>query len=318
MTGPRAGGSPLRRIPVWDDPRMEDHHPGPGHPERPERLRAIRTALADHPAVDWRSPRPATADELATVHDPAYVARILAGRGEARSLDADTHTSPGSVDAALLAAGAVQDAVDAVIAGPERAAVALVRPPGHHAERDRAMGFCLFANVAIGAHRALASGAVGRVLIVDWDVHHGNGTQHLVDHRPEVLFFSTHQGFGFYPGTGGATERGVGNVINVPLRAGAGHDALVGAFTDQLVPAADRFRPELVLVSAGFDAHAADPLGGLQATEETFAALCGIALGIARRHAGGRIVLALEGGYDLGALGRSVRACVDVLAAEAT
>jgi acetoin utilization deacetylase AcuC-like enzyme len=175
------------------------------------------------------------------------------------------------------------------------------------------MGFCLFNNVAVGASLALERG-LERVLIVDWDVHHGNGTQHLVAQRPEVMFFSTHQGYGFYPGTGGASERGLGNVVNCPLRAGDGHDALIRAFEEVLVPRATAFAPSIVLVSAGFDAHRDDPLGGLAATEDTFAALCAIVVDIAERHADGRVILALEGGYDLGALGRSVRTCVDVLA----
>lgn len=294
---------------VFDDPRMEAHHPGPGHPERAERLRAARRALAALPGISWRRPRSATADVLASAHDPDYIAALLATRGRPAILDEDTSTSAGSVDAALLAAGAVLDGVDAVLDGPDRRAWALVRPPGHHAERDRAMGFCLFSNVALGALHALARG-VERLLVVDWDVHHGNGTQHLLQHRPEVLFFSTHQGFGFYPGTGhDQSDR----TINVPLREGEGHDALVEAFLGRLVPAADAFRPGLVLVSAGFDAHRDDPLGGLTATEDTFAALCRICVDLADRHAGGRIVLALEGGYDLPALERSVAACGRVL-----
>lgn len=304
----------VHRVGVWTDEAMDGHDPGHNHPEHPGRLAAARQALVGHPAVDWHAPGEASAEDLVRVHDPAYVQAVLATRGIPTYLDPDTATSAGSIHAALLAAGAVRDAVDAVIDGPVPRAMALVRPPGHHAERDRAMGFCLFNNVAIGAQRALDRG-LARVLVVDWDVHHGNGTQHLFHARPEVLFFSTHQGFGFYPGTGGANERGVGNVVNVPLRAGSGHAELVSAFDDVLVPRADAFRPELVLVSAGFDAHDDDPLGGLRATDDTFTALCRVVTGIADRHAGGRIVLALEGGYDLGAIARCVRVCADVLAA---
>jgi acetoin utilization deacetylase AcuC-like enzyme len=289
---------------------MEGHDPGPEHPERPARLAAVRAGLRAVPGLDWRTPRPATAEALAAVHDRAYVDAILATRGAAAVLDEDTRTSPGSVDAALLAAGAVLDAVDAVIAGPDRRAFAAVRPPGHHAERAAAMGFCLFSNVALGAVRALSAG-VERVLVADWDVHHGNGTQHLLAHRPEALFFSTHQGFGFYPGTG---QRSAGNALNVPLPPGAGHLALLEAFRSTLLPAAELFRPGLVLVSAGFDAHRDDPLGGLLATEETFAALTRMLRDLADRHAGGRIVVVLEGGYDLGALERSARACAIALA----
>jgi acetoin utilization deacetylase AcuC-like enzyme len=295
---------------VFDDPRMEAHDPGPDHPERPARLAAVRRGLRAVPGLEWRAPRMATADELATVHDRAYVDAILATRGQATFLDADTRTSAGSVDAALLAAGAVLDAVDAVIAGPDRRAFAAVRPPGHHAERGAAMGFCLFSNVALAAVRALSAG-VERVLVADWDVHHGNGTQHLLASREDALFFSTHQGFGFYPGTG---QRSQGNALNAPLRPGDGHEALLAAFRDALLPAAEAFRPGLVLVSAGFDAHRDDPLGGLLATEETFRALTALLRDLADRHAGGRIVLALEGGYDLGALERSARACAEALA----
>jgi acetoin utilization deacetylase AcuC-like enzyme len=227
--------------------------------------------------------------------------------------DADTLTSAGSVSAALLAAGAAVEASRAVAAKEAAAAFAVVRPPGHHAERDRAMGFCLFNNVAVAAADLLAHGAP-RVLIVDWDVHHGNGTQHLFSDRPEVLFFSVHQGYGFYPGTGSRAERGSGNVINVPLRAGSGHAELVAAFHDELRPAAERFRPSFVLVSAGFDAHRDDPLAALTATTETFGELCSIVRGLADEHADGKMVLVLEGGYDEASLAGSAIACLDVLA----
>jgi acetoin utilization deacetylase AcuC-like enzyme len=302
-------GQPLH---VWDDPAMEQHHPGRNHPERPERLVAARQALLEVPGVSWHRPQPASAEYLSALHDPDYVSTVLSTRGRAVMLDEDTFTSEGTVDAALLAAGAVRDAVDLVMQGPDRRAMAIVRPPGHHAERARAMGFCLFNNVALGAEHARRSG-VERVLIIDWDVHHGNGTQHLFEARPDVMFFSTHQGGGFYPGTGRRSERGVGNVINCPMPAGAGHDELLAAFTQELLPAAEAFAPALVLVSAGFDAHRDDPLGGLNATEETFAALCSLVRELADRHAGGKLVLTLEGGYDLAALAGSVRACADVL-----
>jgi acetoin utilization deacetylase AcuC-like enzyme len=279
-------------------------------------LSAARAGVEGVPGVTFRTPAPTSRERLCALHDPSYVDLVLFTRGRTVALDPDTITSPDTVDAALLAAGAVEDAVDAVVAGPDPTAFALVRPPGHHAERARAMGFCLFNNVALGVVRARAAG-LRRVLVVDWDVHHGNGTQHLFEDDPDVLFFSTHQGGGFYPGTGSTTERGrgagVGATINVPLSAGDGHDALVAAFEDVLVPAADAFRPEIVLVSAGFDAHRDDPLAEIEARDDTFGVLARIVQGIARRHAGGRLVLALEGGYDLGALERSVRACAEVL-----
>ncbi len=303
---------------VYTDARMEGHAPGPDHPERPARLVAARTGMEGHPDISWRAPREIERDRLCAVHDPAYVDAVLATAGRAVALDADTVTSEGTITAALLAAGAVDEAVSAVVAGPDRVAWALVRPPGHHAERDRAMGFCLFNNVALGVVRAKELGLV-RVLVVDWDVHHGNGTQHIFEQDPEVLFFSTHQGFGFYPGTGSSCERGRGEgngtTINVPLRPGDGHDELLAAFRDVLVPAADAFAPQIVLVSAGFDAHVMDPLAELRAREETYAELTRVVHAIAHRHAEGRLVLVLEGGYALGALTRSIRACVEVLAA---
>jgi acetoin utilization deacetylase AcuC-like enzyme len=301
---------------VYTDPRMADHAPGPEHPERPARLSAARAGVEGLAGVTFHTPEPTTRERLCAVHDPSYVDLVFFRRGRAVPFDPDTVTSAGSVDAALLAAGAVEGAVDAVIAGPDPRAFAIVRPPGHHAERARAMGFCLFNNVALGVWRARAAG-LRRALVVDWDVHHGNGTQHLFEEDPDVLFFSTHQGDGFYPGTGTVAERGrgagTGATINVPLAAGQGHDALVAAFEDILVPAADAFRPEIVFVSAGFDAHRDDPLAHLEATDETFGALARIVRGIADRHGSGRLVLALEGGYDLGALERSVRACVRAL-----
>jgi acetoin utilization deacetylase AcuC-like enzyme len=255
---------------------------------------------------------PATIEQLVRVHDEAFVRGLLATEGTPVRLDEDTVTSRGSVVAAKLAAGAVVGAARAVWEGPARKALALVRPPGHHAERHHAMGFCLFNNVAVAVADRLADG-VERILVVDWDVHHGNGTQHLVEDEPRVGFFSTHQGYGFYPGTGSRGERGRGNVRNVPLRPGDGHAELVAAFEQELVPFADELRPQLVLVSAGFDAHRDDPLGGLRATEDTFANLCRIVDDLADRHADGRIVLALEGGYALDALARSARACAAVL-----
>ncbi len=301
---------------VFDDPDMELHEPGWGHPERPDRLRAARAAASSVPGLIWRRPKFASRDDLLRVHDRAYVDALLALHGETRQLDADTAVSPGSVRAALLAAGAVQDAVDAVIDGPDRRALCLVRPPGHHATADRAAGFCLLNNVVVGASRALRRG-LGRIAILDWDVHHGDGTQALVQDHPGVLFVSLHEGFGAWPGTGSAEEVGPhGTLVNVPLREGAGHDEIVAAFDARVGPALERFAPELVLISAGFDAHAEDPLGTVAATEETFAELTRRVVAVAERHAGGRLVLVLEGGYFLPSLGRSLRACLEVLAQE--
>lgn len=299
------------------DPAFLNHNPGPGHPERPERLEAIMASLTPLPeGAKLRAPRgPATEEELCRVHDPAYVKAILGLRGKSGALDEDTSISPGSIDAALLAAGTCVELVDEVLGGNVKSGFAIVRPPGHHAEANRAMGFCIFNNVAVAAAAAVARG-LSRVLIVDWDVHHGNGTQNIFYKRRDVLFFSTHQS-PFYPGTGDLDERGEGEgegyTINVPLRAGL-HDAdYMHAFREVLVPAAKAFRPELVLVSAGFDPHDGDPLAAMRMTSSGFGALCGVVRDIAEEWAGGRLILTLEGGYDLAAIARSARACVEVL-----
>lgn len=299
------------------DPVFLNHNAGPGHPERPERLEAIASGLVPLPAgARMRAPkRPATVDELARVHDRGYIEAILALRGKSARLDEDTAVSPGSVDAALLAAGAGIELVDDVLDERIENGFALVRPPGHHALADRAMGFCIFNNIAVAAASALARG-ISRVLIVDWDVHHGNGTQDIFYNRRDVLFFSTHQS-PFYPGTGDANETGRGQgdhfTLNVPLRAGLGDADYVHAFNEILVPAAEAYKPELVLVSAGFDAHDGDPLASMRLSSDGYSALCGIVRDIADKWAGGRVVLMLEGGYALAPLAKSVRACVEVL-----
>lgn len=225
--------------------------------------------------------------------------------------------APGSTDASYLAAGAAIEAVTAVMQGAADNAFALVRPPGHHAEVDRAMGFCVFANVAIAAEHARQTLGAQRVLVVDWDVHHGNGTQHVFEARDDVLVFSAHQ-WPHYPGTGGQHEQGrgagTGYTINAPLPAGLGDGDYASIFREVLRPVAESFRPDLVLVSAGFDAHRDDPLGGMAVTADGFAGLCGVVREIAGLSAGGKLVLVLEGGYDLAGLADSVHACVEVLA----
>lgn len=304
---------------LLSDERMDEHVNGPGHPERPERLVAVRRRLeaAAIAGVEWATPRAATADEIARVHDPAYVARIETLHGRSAPIDIDTGVAPGSVAAACLAAGAALGAVETVFGDGPRRAFALVRPPGHHAEFDRAMGFCLFNNIAVGAAHALATHACARVLIVDWDVHHGNGTQHAFEARDDVLFASTHRDW-FYPGTGAADECGIGAgtgyTINVPLPAGTGDEGVLDAWERVLAGPVAEYEPELVLVSAGFDAHGEDPLGGFTMTDGGFARLCAMVRDVADRFAEGRLVLVLEGGYDLGALARSVEACVRVMA----
>ncbi|MCU0225809.1 MAG: histone deacetylase [Acidobacteria bacterium] len=304
---------------LFTDPAMLAHDPGPGHPERPARLEAALAALRARPVAGtlWRAPRPATREQVARVHHPVYIDAVEALRGQYAVLDGDTFTSPRTVEAAWLAAGAGIDAVEAVVQGEARRAFALVRPPGHHAERDHAMGFCFFNNVAVAAAHAREALGCERVLIVDWDVHHGNGTQHAFEERRDVLVFNTHQ-FPLYPGTGGAPEtgRGAGDgfTVNVPLPRGSGDAEYAAVYDELLEPIAEAFRPDLVLVSAGFDPHGADPLSDMRVTAEGFAHLCGVVREVADAHAGGRLVLLLEGGYDLAALAQSARACVEVLA----
>jgi len=295
-------------------PDYLQHDMGYGHPESPERLRAIMSRLArSHVLARTVRIEPApVADEWVTqVHAPAYVEELKA-RSPASGrvpLDPDTSISPGSLRAAYLAAGGALAATDAIVAGHVDNAFCAVRPPGHHAERARAMGFCLFNNVAIAARYVQRHHGLQRVLIVDWDVHHGNGTQHSFYDDPSVLFFSTHQ-FPHYPGTGLASERGVGKgeglTINVPMPPGQGDEEYRDVFRRVLVPAADSFKPDFVLISAGFDAHRDDPLAGMGLTEDGYADLSRIVLDIAQRHCRGRVLSCLEGGYNLEALSASV------------
>ncbi|MBW1878891.1 MAG: histone deacetylase [Deltaproteobacteria bacterium] len=297
---------------------MLRHQAGPGHPERPARLAAVVDALsaARLPRAEWVAPRPAALDALTRIHHPEYVARLRELAGSHAQLDPDTGMGPDSQSAAWLAAGAAVDAVDAVVEGASRRAFALVRPPGHHAEARRGMGFCLLNNIAIAAAHAVAAHGCKRVLVVDWDIHHGNGTQHVFATRDDVLFFSTHR-YPFYPGTGALEEvgrgAGAGFTFNVPMPWGLGDREYGAVFEQLLLPLADAYRPDLVLVSAGFDAHRDDPLGDQRVTEDGFAAMCGMVRDLADRHAGGRLVLFLEGGYDLSGLSRSARGCAEVL-----
>jgi acetoin utilization deacetylase AcuC-like enzyme len=290
------------------------HDMGAGHPESPERLRAIVARLEQGGVMSRLvriEPAPAADEWITQIHKPSYVAALKkhAPAGGRVMLDADTSMSPGSLPAAYLAAGGVLAAADAIMAGRVDNAFCAVRPPGHHAERDRAMGFCLFNNVAIAARYFQRRHGLARVLIVDWDVHHGNGTQHSFDDDPSVLFFSTHQ-YPHYPGTGGAEERGrgagEGTTINVPMDAGEGDDEYRAVFQKVLLPAADSFKPDAVIISAGFDAHRDDPLASMGLTEDGYAELTGLVAQIAQRHSRGRILSSLEGGYNLQALPASV------------
>lgn len=295
-------------------PQYLEHDMGAGHPESPDRLRAIISRL-QHSGVLGRlariEPSPAPDEWITQVHTASYVESLKrrAPTSGHVSLDPDTSMSAGSLSAAYLAAGGALAAVDAIMAGTVEHVFCAVRPPGHHAERDHAMGFCLFNNVAIAARYLQRHHAMARVLIVDWDVHHGNGTQHIFDDDPSLLFFSTHQ-YPYYPGTGRGTESGVGRgagaTINVPMKAGEGDDAYREVFQDVLIPAADAFQPDFVIVSAGFDAHKDDPLAGMGLTEEGYTDLTRMVLSIATRHSQGRLLSCLEGGYNLHALSASV------------
>jgi acetoin utilization deacetylase AcuC-like enzyme len=294
---------------LFTHPSGIEHDPGRGHPERPDRLKAVLRAL-DEPefkALDRRVPPRAERDQIARAHDRRYVDALLAAVPQEGfvGIDPDTVMCPESGEAALRAAGAVIAAVDAVVGGEAETAFCAVRPPGHHAESVRGMGFCLFNNVAIGAMHARAAHGIGRVAIVDFDVHHGNGTQHMFEDEPEVLFASSHQ-YPFYPGTGSAEERGVGNVFNAPLAAGSGSTEFRRAMERVILPALFDFRPEVILVSAGFDAHARDPLAQLELADSDYSWITDRLREAAAASAQGRIVSTLEGGYDLQALAAGV------------
>lgn len=303
---------------VYFHPDCLLHLAGLPRREQPARLEAILESLAG--MVETVAPRAASEEDLLLCHSPSYVdlvrREIESGRGTLST--GDTDLTPGSWRAALAAAGSVLAAVDDVVAGRARNAFCAVRPPGHHASESRGMGFCLFNNLAIGARHAQRRLGLQRVLVADWDVHHGNGTQAIFWRDGSVLFFDTHQD-DWYPRTGAESERGegpgAGLVINRPLPAGAGRQEVLGAFAEVLLPAAERFKPDLVMISAGFDSRLDDPLGRLRLTDRDYADLTDLMLGIAEKHAGGRLVSVLEGGYKLDGLGSAVAAHVGRLAA---
>ena len=304
------------------DPIYKRHRTGPGHPECPERYDAITSALERaglvEPAIRL-SPRLASEDELAACHTRPYIElarrEILSGGVELTT--GDTNVCSDSFDVALRAAGGVLDAVDAVFSGTAHNAFCAVRPPGHHATPDRGMGFCIFNNIAVAARYAQRKHLTERVLIVDWDVHHGNGTQDIFYRDGSVFYFSTHQS-PWYPGTGHPSETGEGPgegaTLNCPFPAGAGRAEILGAFQTQLAEAAAKFRPDFVLISAGFDSRSGDPLGRFTLLDDDFADLTRVILEIAERYAAGRLVSVLEGGYQLAGLGSAVVSHVTALA----
>jgi acetoin utilization deacetylase AcuC-like enzyme len=300
--------------------RFAEHMTPLGHPESAE-----RADVMDVVAAEWRklggevaAPRSATREQLARVHSDEHIRRMAETNGTSVALDPDTYTSPETYEVALMSAGAAVDAVERVMGGPHKRALALSRPPGHHAERDRAMGFCFYNNVAVAAAHARTLGAV-RVAIVDYDVHHGNGTQHIFEHDPDVLYVSTHQ-YPYYPGTGSADEigygPGAGRTVNLPLEVGSTDEDYRVVFDSVVVPVLRQFVPDILLVSAGFDAHERDPLGGMRVTTPGFAAMTACLRRVAEECCDGRFVAVTEGGYDLHALADSLRGVVGVLAPE--
>jgi acetoin utilization deacetylase AcuC-like enzyme len=299
------------------DPVCKTHETGWGHPECPERYDATFQGLCQRGLIDHLEKIPsrlATEAEVARVHDPDYVrkARREIQAGASTLSTGDTEVCQASYEAALYAVGGVLNAVDAVVRQKVKNAFCLVRPPGHHATRDRGMGFCVFNNVAAAARHAQETLGVKRVVIVDWDVHHGNGTQDIFYDDDSVFYFSTHQS-PWYPGTGAREETGAGQgrgfTLNCPVEAGAGRREIFSAFEDEFLPTMKTFKPELVIISAGFDSRVDDPLGGLRLTDDDFADLTRMLLGLAH----GRLVSVLEGGYNLPGLASAVAAHVQAL-----
>jgi len=300
------------------DPTCKEHHTGSRHPERPERFDAAFHAL-EGLDLERLPPRLATEEDLALCHSVPYIRlverEVMSGFHELST--GDTIISQRSLDAALRSAGGALSAVDAVLSGQAKNAISIGRPPGHHATVLRGMGFCLFNNIAVAARYAQKKHGVERVMIADWDVHHGNGTQDIFYTDGSVFFFSTHQ-HPWYPGTGSPDETGEGagsgTTLNCPFPAGSGRDEILGAFREKLLPAAMSFKPDLLMLSAGFDSRIGDPLGNFMLTDEDFADLTRVMLEIAEQHAGGRLVSLLEGGYSLEGLAAGLRSHVETLA----
>ena len=301
---------------IFGHQSSEEHDMGLGHPERPARIRAVKKALeADRfNDLEYREAPRATVEHISRVHDHSYVIKLLeAVPNQGRvQVDPDTSMCPASGEAALRACGAIIAAIDAIMDGDSNSAFCAVRPPGHHAEPARGMGFCLFNNVAIGVEHARIAHNLEKVAVVDFDVHHGNGTQAAFWSNPKVLVASSHQ-YPFYPGTGAEDERGVGNIFNVPLANGSGSELFRRGIEEAVLPALEEFEPDLIVISAGFDGHARDPLANLCLEEEDFEWITENLVNIAGEYCNGRIVSSLEGGYDLAALSSSVAAHLSAL-----
>jgi len=304
------------------DPIYKKHFAGRGHPESPGRLEAIMDLVEQtdfNERLEIIKPRDASDEEILTVHTQRYLDQVRRDITSGRNMLSmgDTNVSSDSLDAAVKAAGGICHAVDLVVSGKHSNAFCAVRPPGHHSGPDRGSGFCVFNNVAIAAKHAQKKHDISRILIADWDVHHGNGTQEIFYSDPSVLFFSTHQ-WPLYPGTGSPDETGrgagLGTTINCAFRHGAGRREIVGAFRDKLIGAAEEFKPQLVLISAGFDSRIEDPLGGFGLSDDDFSELTQIMLDIAQKHASGRLVSTLEGGYNPSGLAKAVTAHCRTLA----
>lgn len=315
----------MNRVGFLYHPDFLKHDTGPGHPERPGRLSHLVNHLLGRPV--WNvlvhmQPRHAGVEHVTLVHPEDYVAAIAKScEAGVTVLDAgDTHACKDSYEVAMLAVGAVTGAVEQVLSGSMDSAFCAVRPPGHHAETATAMGFCLFNNVAIAARYAQKNHHLKRIAILDWDVHHGNGTQEIFYEDPTVLYVSLHQ-YPFYPGTGAEGETGSGKgkgfTINCPLKAGSGEKEYLDEFHQRIIPALDHFQPQLLILSAGFDAHRDDPLAGMNLTEGAFAGMTRIVKEAAKKHCGGKILSVLEGGYDLDALARSVETHLEILTGDA-